>query len=75
MGIEIVLEGDLMKIKGGKPRGAVIDSHHDHRIAMACSITAINATSSSVIENAEAVNKSYPAFYDQLKKLGVNIQS
>jgi 3-phosphoshikimate 1-carboxyvinyltransferase len=75
MGIEIVLEGDLMKIKGGKPSGAVIDSHFDHRIAMACSIAALGASSITIIEKAEAVNKSYPAFYDHLKKLGVNIQS
>jgi len=75
MGIEIVLEGDLMKIKGGKPSGAVIDSHNDHRIAMACSIAALGASSITIIEKAEAVNKSYPAFYDDLKKMGVNIQS
>jgi 3-phosphoshikimate 1-carboxyvinyltransferase len=75
MEIEIVLEGDLMKIKGGKPSGAVIDSHNDHRIAMACSIAALGASSITIIEKAEAVNKSYPAFYDDLKKMGVNIQS
>ena len=75
MGIEIVLEGDLMKIKGGKPSGTVIDSHNDHRIAMACSIAALGASSNTVIEKAESVNKSYPAFYEDLKKLGVNIQS
>ena len=75
MGIEIVLEGDLMKIKGGKPSGAVIDSHNDHRIAMACSIAALGASSNTVIEKAQSVNKSYPAFYEDLIKLGVNIQS
>lgn len=67
MGIEIVLEGDLMKIKGGRPSGAVIDSHNDHRIAMACSIAALGASSNTVIEKAESVNKSYPAFYEDLK--------
>ena len=35
MGINIKLQDDLMFIEGGKIKSATIDSHNDHRIAMA----------------------------------------
>ena len=73
MGIEIILTGDEMQITGGEIKAAVVSSHHDHRIAMAAAIAALGATGSIEIENADAINKSYPQFYDDLKKLGTHI--
>lgn len=71
LGIEITLQDDLMLIKGGGGlQGAVTHSHHDHRIAMACAVAGLKAESPVVIEEAEAINKSYPDFYDHLKQLG-----
>lgn len=73
MGVEIELNGDIMKIHGGtKLKGAAVDSHNDHRIAMACAVAALGAKGNTEISHAEAVNKSYPGFYHDLKKLGVN---
>lgn len=46
-----------------------IDSHNDHRIAMAMSIFGLCARSDSIIENAQAISKSYPMFYEDLRKL------
>jgi 3-phosphoshikimate 1-carboxyvinyltransferase len=71
LGIEISLQDDLMLIKGGtgiKP--AITHSHHDHRIAMACAVAALQAEGAVMIEEAEAINKSYPEFYDHLEKIG-----
>ena len=63
MGIEIILQDDLMLVKGGTGvTGALVHSHHDHRIAMACAVAGLNAQGETVIEEAEAVNKSYPSF-------------
>ena len=72
MGIEIVLQDNLMMVKGGGGiQGATVHSHHDHRIAMACAVAGLKANGSTVIEEAEAINKSYPDFYEHLKQLNV----
>jgi 3-phosphoshikimate 1-carboxyvinyltransferase len=70
MGIDIRLQDDLMMIAGtGSIKGAHVHSHHDHRIAMACAVAALKAEGDTVIDHAEAVNKSYPGFYEDLKML------
>lgn len=70
MGITIILQDDLMMVKGGGGvKGAVVHSHHDHRIAMACAVAGLRADRETVIEDAEAINKSYPDFYEHLKQL------
>jgi 3-phosphoshikimate 1-carboxyvinyltransferase len=74
MGVTINLEGDIMIVHGtGKVKGADVHSHHDHRIAMACAVAGLKADSEMVIEEAQAVKKSYPDFYKDLKKLGVSV--
>ncbi|NML41716.1 3-phosphoshikimate 1-carboxyvinyltransferase [Chitinophaga sp. G-6-1-13] len=74
MGIRIDLEGDIMLVHGGTGiKGAHVHSHNDHRIAMACAVAALTADGPVIIENAEAVNKSYPEFYDHLQLLGGKI--
>ena len=75
MGVEIEVKGNYMLITGNeKLNGAIVQSHHDHRIAMACAVAALNATGETTIHNAEAINKSYPDFYDHLQKLNANVQ-
>lgn len=71
LGIEIVLEGDLMKITGGKIKGGTLFSHNDHRIAMAGAIAALVADGPVTIQNAECVSKSYPEFFEDLKSLNI----
>ncbi|MGX5819652.1 3-phosphoshikimate 1-carboxyvinyltransferase [Chitinophaga lutea] len=74
MGIRIDLEGDIMLVHGGTGiKGAAVHSHNDHRIAMACAVAALTADGPVVIENAEAINKSYPEFYDHIAALGVAV--
>jgi 3-phosphoshikimate 1-carboxyvinyltransferase len=74
MGVEIRLQDDLMIVTGGEGvKGNTVHSHHDHRIAMACSIAALKATGETIIEEAEAINKSYPGFYEHLKMLSADV--
>ena len=73
MGVRIVIEDDTMIIHGGSVKGADVHSHHDHRIAMACAVAALGANSETIIEEAYAVKKSYPDFYNDLKSLGANV--
>lgn len=56
------------KLKGGK-----VSSFNDHRIAMMAAIASVICEEEVVITQAEAVNKSYPGFYEDLKKLGGNV--
>ena len=49
-----------------------IDSHNDHRIAMAMSVV-LSLTGGKII-NASAVNKSYPNFFNDISKLGINVE-
>ncbi len=53
--------------------GGCIDSYNDHRIVMAAAIAAANCTSPVTITGADAVNKSYPTFFEDYKRLGGTI--
>ena len=76
MGISIVLEEDMMLVYGGTDlHGAEVSSHHDHRIAMAAAVAALRATGPVSISDAQAIDKSYPDFYQHLELLGANINS
>ncbi|RYF85863.1 MAG: 3-phosphoshikimate 1-carboxyvinyltransferase [Chitinophagaceae bacterium] len=70
MGVTIELQDDLMIIRGGnKVVGANVHSRHDHRVAMACAVAALGADGPTTIDEAEAVNKSYPQFWEHLHSL------
>jgi 3-phosphoshikimate 1-carboxyvinyltransferase len=74
MGVSIELQDDLMIIQGGTSvKGAAVHSRHDHRIAMACAVTGLKAQGETIIEEAEAINKSYPDFYRHLQQLRASI--
>ncbi len=74
MGVTIHLAADNMIIEGGAAvKGADVHSNHDHRIAMACAVAALKADSEMVIDEAQAINKSYPDFYNDLKSLGAAV--
>lgn len=71
MGLEVVLQDNLMLIKGGNGlHGAHVHSRHDHRIAMMCAVAALKAEGETVIDEAQAVSKSYPNFYEHVQSLG-----
>jgi 3-phosphoshikimate 1-carboxyvinyltransferase len=70
LGIAIDIQDDKMIIKGGsKIKATTLNSHNDHRIAMAGAVLALKAEGNVTIEDAEAVSKSYPDFYNDLAKL------
>jgi len=74
MGIDISFQDDLMLVKGGTGlKAARVSSRHDHRIAMACAVAALKANGEVIIDDAEAVNKSYPQFWEHLQKLNAEV--
>jgi 3-phosphoshikimate 1-carboxyvinyltransferase len=62
----------LIKRKGPVV-GAPVDAHGDHRIAMACGVAALQAEGSTHVQGAEAVDKSYPGFWDHMELLGAEV--
>lgn len=70
LGVSFYEEGDSFFITGRKNfEGATISSFNDHRIAMAAAIAGLRANGPVVIEQAEAVSKSYPAFFEHFNLL------
>ncbi len=67
--IELDYDSDEMRVVGGVPCGAVVDSHDDHRIAMSLAITALRTTERIEIKNKECVAKSYPTFFEDMELL------
>ena len=73
IGADIREENDGLFIIGGKNlNGGRADAFGDHRIAMALAIAALSTTEGVIITGAHAVTKSYPDFFDQLRRLGGN---
>lgn len=67
-----ITETDDGLIIRGKPflSGGETDSFNDHRIAMAAAVASLRCKNEIIIRNSEAVNKSYPSFFDDFNKLG-----
>ena len=70
MKIIVEVNEDIMKITGGQPCGARVESHEDHRISMAVAVAALGATGKVFIRDSQCVAKSYPGFFDDLRNLG-----
>ncbi len=76
MNVTIDLDDDIMIVHGGKQvKGAKVASHNDHRIAMACAVAALGAKGQTTIHEADAVKKSYPGFFEDMKLLKASLQA
>lgn len=71
MGVPVNVGKDYLEITGAGLNGAEISSHNDHRMVMSFSVAALGAKGCTTIRGAEAVGKSFPNFFNELKKLGV----
>lgn len=67
--IELDYDEDVMRVVGGKPRAAEVDSHDDHRIAMSLAVTSLRLDKELDIKNRECVAKSYPTFFEDINTL------
>lgn len=65
---------DTLMIFPCKFKGGTVDSCNDHRIAMAAAIAATVCAAPVTIVGAEAVNKSYPSFWAEYRRLGGNYE-
>lgn len=69
MNIQIEFNDDEMHIIPNRVMGAKVHSHNDHRIAMACAVAGLRAEGNMIITDADAVNKSYPTFFQDLNAI------
>jgi 3-phosphoshikimate 1-carboxyvinyltransferase len=70
MNIRMEIIDDVMHVTGGKPKAARVESHDDHRIAMALAVASLGADGKVYIRDSQCVAKSYPGFFDDLRQLG-----
>jgi 3-phosphoshikimate 1-carboxyvinyltransferase len=68
IGIAVEELADGLVIHGGGAHGAAIESHNDHRIAMAFAVAGLRVPG-IIIHGAEAVAKSYPDFWDEFARI------
>lgn len=75
LGARVRVDGDDLIIEGVPAlTGGVVDSHNDHRIAMMAAIAATRSTAPVEIHGAEAVDKSYPRFFEHYRALGGHVE-
>lgn len=74
LGQPVEEEPDGLIVHGGHPfTGGVVDGCNDHRIVMAAALCATLSDTPVTILGAEAIQKSYPRFFDDFAMLGGNI--
>jgi len=74
MEIEVDVTENTMSIIGRRPKGAIIETYNDHRMAMSFATAALFAEGDTIINGAEAVTKSYPGFFTDLARIGAKVQ-
>ena len=70
LGIKVETRDNDMLITGGTVMKGKVDSYGDHRIVMAAAIAAIGRDIPVIIRDAGCISKSYPGFFNDLKKIG-----
>ena len=68
VGGQVEITPDGLHITGCSLHGGTIDSSNDHRIAMLAGILSSVCSQPITLTGAEAVRKSYPSFWEELKK-------
>ncbi len=70
LGVEVKHTDSSLTIVGGTPKGAVIDPHSDHRMAMSFAIAGVKVPGIR-ISHPEVTTKSFPGYWKKLEELGV----
>jgi 3-phosphoshikimate 1-carboxyvinyltransferase len=69
MGADVTALPDGLVVRGPtKLRGAAVEAHGDHRVAMALAVAGLAAEGETTIEGWESVAISYPTFVDDLQR-------
>jgi len=74
VGVECELRPDGLRIQGGRVRGGHIDSHGDHRVAMAFAVASVCAEAPIAIDDVANVGTSFPGFAAAARAVGLDLQ-
>ncbi|MFA7075401.1 MAG: 3-phosphoshikimate 1-carboxyvinyltransferase [Candidatus Izemoplasmatales bacterium] len=75
LGVNTIINNDSYQVNGESYfLSNNFDSYNDHRMVMSIAIAALRAEGPLIINRAEAINKSYPEFFDDLQSLGIKIE-
>ncbi len=72
-GIQADYNNEYLRIIGGKTQSAFFNGYNDHRIVMSSVILAGLTNGHSIVSDSQAINKSYPNFYEHFKMIGGKI--
>lgn len=73
LGVDATATDDGMVINGGAIKSGTVNSHDDHRIAMAFSVASLAAEGEIVIDDCDNVNTSFPTFVELANQVGLNL--
>jgi 3-phosphoshikimate 1-carboxyvinyltransferase len=68
MGVGVDCRADQLQVTGGKPKGAIIDTYADHRIAMSFALAGLEVPGIK-IKDEKCVGKSFPNFWTVFNRL------
>jgi 3-phosphoshikimate 1-carboxyvinyltransferase len=74
LGVEHELLSDGMRIRGGRLTGGVVESHGDHRVAMAFAVASVAASGPIEIEDVGNVATSFPGFVELARSIGFALE-
>lgn len=74
MGARIEAREDGLVIEGGDMQGAVLSSHHDHRMAMAFIAAGLGAQGETIVQEPCCIEKTYVSFPEDLRRLGADLE-
>ena len=75
LGADVAVVRDGLVVNGRERlSGGTVDAHNDHRIAMMAAVAAVRCEGPVRILGAEAVNKSYPGFFQHYRQLGGHVE-
>jgi 3-phosphoshikimate 1-carboxyvinyltransferase len=70
LGARIRADGDEIEIEGGhRLRGAAVDSHDDHRLALTFAVAGLIAEGTTPVGGSASADVSYPGFFDELERV------
>ena len=58
---------------GGVAGGGTVEARHDHRIAMACAVAGLGASSPTTVHDIACVAKSFPGFAGIMQGFGASV--
>jgi 3-phosphoshikimate 1-carboxyvinyltransferase len=72
-GIKTEPRADGIVVHGGRLMGGLVDSHHDHRVAMAFAMAGLRSSGSIEVRDCANVETSFPSFVVSARSVGLNI--